>query len=266
MVLIVSDIPNINNKYKYNKNQLTIDKNSEGINPRKNEEKDTSCDYNELSYFDALEKDKRNYLDIFFYSFKLKLKTIQIFCFRDEFSHLSLSLSLYLFEILLDITINSLLFSDDVISQKYFNNGDLLFITTNILSISSNIISYFILLMLEKLINHNLVLDNIIKEIKDPNEYIIIYQKLIKCFKLKLSIFYFFLLFIGFLCTYYLFLFCSIFKKIQINLFENYIIGSLWSLTFTVAICLIVTITRKIALKCKIKKIFIWSKFFDDKF
>ena len=266
MKLAISDIPN-NNKYNNNnKIQSTIDKNSEGINNKKSEEKDTNCDYNELSYFEALEKDKRNYLDIFFYAFKLKLKTIQIFCFRDEFSHLSLSLSFYVFELLLDITINSLLFSDDVISQKYFNNGDLLFITTNILSISSNIISYFILWMTEKLINQNLVLDNITKEIKDPNEYIIIYEILIKCFKLKLSIFYFCLLFIGFLCTYYLFLFCAIFKKIQINLFENYIIGSLWSLAFTVAICLIVTITRKIALKCKIKKIFIWSKFFDDKF
>ena len=53
---------------------------------------------------------------------------------------------------------------------------------------------------------------------------------------------------------------------IQKNLFINYIIGSFWSLGFTIGICLIVTILRKIALKKKIKRLYLISKFFDDKF
>ena len=102
------------------------------ISPKKID-KEEKIDYNELSYKEALEKDRRNILQIFISLFNLKLQTIQIIFFPKEFSHLSLTLSLYLFDIILDITINSLLFSDDVISQKYFNNGDLLFFTTNVL-------------------------------------------------------------------------------------------------------------------------------------
>ena len=225
-----------------------------------------NINYNELSYIDAFEQDKRNFFQIFLSLFYLKLKTIQIIFYRKEFSHLSFTLSLYFFEILLDATINSLLFSDDVISQKYFNNGELLFITTNTLSISSNIISFFILLYTEKLINYYLVLEEITKEIKDQNNYYQIYIKLKCCFRIKILIFYFILFLIGIFCTYYLFIFCAIYKKIQKNLVINYIIGSLWSLGFTIFICLLVAITRRISVKNRIKRLYIISKFIDDKF
>ena len=230
------------------------------------EEKKEKIDYNELSYKEALEKDRRNILQIFISFLNLKLQTIQIFFYPKEFSHLSLTLSLYLFDIILDITINSLLFSDDVISQKYFNNGKLLFFTTNVLSISSNIISYFILYLTEKLINQNEVFDIITQEFKNENNYFRIFLKLKCCFRLKISIFYFILFFVGLFCTYYLFLFCAIYKKTQKDLFVNYIVGSLWSLGFTVFICLFITITRVLAIKKSIKKLFIISKFIDDKF
>ena len=234
------------------------------IPPKK--ENEDSIDYNELPFFEAFKKDKRNIIEIFLSYFCLKMKTIQIFFFRNEFTHFSLSFSFYVFEILLDITINSLLFTDDVISEKYFNNGELLLITENMLSISSNIISYFILLLTEKLINQNLVYDNITKEIKDSKNYYKIFAKLTCCLRLKLTIFYSILLFIGLFCTYYLFIFCAIFHKIQKNLFVNYILSSLWSLGFTVFICLFVTITRKISINKRNKKLYIISKFIDEKF
>ena len=235
------------------------------ISPKKID-KEEKIDYNELSYKEALEKDRRNILQIFISLFNLKLQTIQIIFFPKEFSHLSLTLSLYLFDIILDITINSLLFSDDVISQKYFNNGDLLFFTTNVLSISSNIISYFILYLTAKLINQNEVFDIITQQFKNENKYYRIFIKLKCCFRIKITIFYFVLFLIGLFCTYYLFLFCAIYKKTQEDLFVNYIVGTLWSLGFTVFICLFVAITRILAIKKRIKRLFIISKFIDDKF
>ena len=60
---------------------------------------------------------------------------------------------------------------------------------------------------------------------------------------------------ISLFCIYYLFIFCAIYKRVQKNLFINYIIGSLWSLAFTIGICLIVTIIRKIAIEKKIKRL-----------
>ena len=256
----ILDISNDNYKRYILSNRVIINTSS---TEKKNLEND---EYNELPYFEAFENDKRNAIKTFLSYFYLKLKTIQILFYKKEFTHMSLTLSFYFFEILLDLTINSLLFSDDVISQKYFNNGELLFITTNMLSISSNIISYIILLFTEKLINYNLILEEINKQIKCTKDYYKIYIKLICCFNLKISIFYFIILLLGIFCTYYLFIFCAIFKQIQKNLFINYIIGSLWSLGFTVFICLFVTITRKIAIKYKIKRLYIISKYIDDKF
>ena len=211
-----------------------------------------------------MEKDRRNIFQIFISLFTLKLQSIQIIFYPKEFTHLSLTLSLYLFDILLDLTINSLLFSDDIISQKYYNNGELLLFTTNLLSISSNIISFFILYFLEKLINQYEVLDVVTKEVKNSDNYLKVFNKLTRCFDLKIKIFYFILTIIAFSCTYYLFIFFSIYKKIQKDLFVNYIVGSLWSLGFTVFICLFITITRKISINKKIKRMFIISKFIDD--
>ena len=196
----------------------------------------------------------------------MKIKTIEILFFRDEYSYFSLTFSFYLFEILLDITINSLLFSDDVISQKYYNSGELLLITSNILSISSNIISYIILLFAEKLIDQNLIFEKINKEIKNKYKYYKIFLKISWFLKLKILIFYFFLFFIGLFCTYYLFIFCSIYKNIQKNLAINYIIGTLWSFCFSIFICIFVTITRKISIKKRIKKLYLISQFINDKF
>ena len=161
---IFENSSDINNKQK-NRIILSKESSSKTINSKK-EKNLEKIDYNELSYKEALEKDNRNVMQIFISLFQLKLQTIQIFFFQKEFTHLSLTLSLYLLDILLDLTINSLLFSDDVISQKYFNNGELLFFTSNILSISSNIISYFILYLTEKLINQYEVLEVISQEFK----------------------------------------------------------------------------------------------------
>jgi hypothetical protein len=204
--------------------------------------------YNELSFNKALEIDKRNIFQIFIYEFSIKMKIIQIFFKPKEFTHLSLTLALYLFDILLDLTINSLLFSDDIIHQKYFNKGDLLFITTNLLSISSNVISFCLLYFLEKLINQYEILDIITKEFKNKNNYFRIFIKISCCIEIKINCFFLILIIIGLFCTYYLFIFFAIYKKIQDDLFVNYIIGSLWSLGFTIFICLLVAITRKISI------------------
>ena len=223
-------------------------------------------DYFELSYSQALEKDNRSLIRTFISLFNVKLECIQILFFPKEFTHISLTMSLYLFDLLLDLTINAFLFSDDVISQKYFNNGELEFITTNTLSIISNIVTNFILFLIGKLINQYEIMNIITREIKDVNHYYKIYLKLISLFKLKIWIFFTTLFLMGFFCTYYLFIFCSIYKRIQKELFINYLVGSLWSLGFTIVICLMIAISRILAIKKRIKKLYIISTYIDQKF
>ena len=231
-----------------------------------NKVKNNPINYNELTYGQAVKKDERNLIQIFISLFNIKLEIIQILFFPKEFSHKSLTLSLYLFDLLLDLTINSLLFSDDVISQKYYDNGELKLLTSNILSITSNIISNFLLFLTEKLIDYYDILIDISKEIKNNNEFYKIFIKISCLIQFKIILFFIFVFIIGIFCTYYLFIFCAIYKKIQKNLFINYIIGSVWSLAFTVGICLIITIIRKIALSKKIKRLYLISRFIDEKF
>ena len=240
--------------------------NENTISPPKKKTNNNNINYNNLTYGEALKKDKRNIIKIFISLFKMKLEFIQLLIYPRDFSHKSLTFSLYFFDLLLDLTINSLLFSDDVISQKYYNNGQLQLITSNILSISSNIICKFILFIIGKLINYYDILENIKIEIKNQKHFYYIFIKILHLIELFIIIFYFLLFLIGLLCIYYLFIFCALYKKIQKNLFINYIIGTLWSLAFTVGICLIVTIIRKIAIKQKIKRLYLISKFIDDKF
>ena len=223
-------------------------------------------EYNELTYIQALRNDERNVFQMFISYFNIKLDIIQIIFFPKEFSHKSLTFSLYLFELLLDLTINSLLFSDDVISQKYYDNGELKLLTTNILSISSNIISNFILFLIEKLINYYDILNEITRDIKNTKDFYKIFIKISCIIEFKIKLFFIFVFLIGIFCTYYLFIFCAIYKKIQKNLFVNYIVGKVWSLSFTLGICLIITIIRKIALVNRYKRLYLISKYIDQKF
>ena len=232
----------------------------------KKQENIEKINYDELSFSQALQKDNRNFFNILISLFYLKLDIIQIVFFPKEFSHKSLTLSLYLFDILLDLTINALLFSDDIISQKYYNNGKLKIIILYILSLISNIICNFILNLTEMLINYYEILNTIIHEIKEPKQFYKIFIKISRIIKLKIIIFYSILLLIGLFCNYYLFIFCSIYKKIQKNLFINYIIGLIWPFCYTFSLCLLIAILRKISLKKRIKRLYIISRFIDEKF
>jgi len=231
----------------------------------KNTEDEDKIDYNELSYYEALQKDNRNILQIFFSLFNLKIQIIQLSLYSQEFSHKSLTLPLYLFDLLLDVTINALLFSDDIISQKYYNNGQLKMITSNLLSISSIIISNIILYFARILINNCEIFNMIVKEIKNQNDYYRIYIKISCILRLKIAVFFLLIILIEMTSMYYLFVFCAIYKKIQKNLFINYIIGSCWQLVYTIGICFLITILRKIGLNKKIKRLFIISRFIDEK-
>ena len=116
------------------------------------------------------------------------------------------------------------------------------------------------------LIDRYQVFDIITKEFKSEDNFLKIFN-ILKCyFEINVSIFFLILFLIGLFCTYYLFIFFSIYKNIQGDLFVNYIVGSLWSLGFTTFICLFVAITRRIAILKKIKRLFILSKYIDDTF
>ena len=236
------------------------------ITNNENDENKEQINYNDLSFFEAIKKDKRNFFNIYLSYFCYKVDIIRIIFFHEEFSHMALSLSCYLFDLLLDLAFNALLFSDTLISQKYFNDGNLLFISSLTVSLISNILSNLIIYFCEKLINYHEILEAITKEVKDKTIYYRLYLKHSKIFNAKFIIYYIYIYILGILSTIYLLIFCAIYRKTQPDLFFNYVTGVAESIGFTLGICLLIALLRYISLSQNIKRIYIISKFIDEKF
>ena len=130
---IYNTFKNILDKFYYNEieNQLTT--------------KDIDVDNCRLK--DTKRNDERGIIRFFFlYLFK-QIEIIRIFFFSDDFEILPISLSVFLFCVASDYFMNALLFSDDIISERYDNKGSLNSVTTYTLTILSNILGNIIFLI-----------------------------------------------------------------------------------------------------------------------
>ena len=143
---------------------------------------------------------------------------------------------------------------------------DLFFITSQILSISSNVISCFIIFITSYLVNYYPVLEAAAIETNNSKKFLKIFINIYWFINLKIFIFYVIVFISGLFCSYYLFIFCAIFRKIQKNLYMNYLMGTLWSLIYKVGFSLVIAILRKIAISGKFKRLYFISKYIDETF
>ena len=180
-----------NYSFKYNKENL---KNSEYniININKevevanNFEETEEKDYNSLPYIQALKLDKRNIFLIYLSFIKIKIDIISILFYPEEFTHKSLTLSIYTFEFLFSFFLNALLYTDDIVSEKYHNNGQLDIFTTIFLSLTSNIISSIIMYFIQKIVSYREYLSRMVNDLKEKDEYILTFTKLYLLAKIKI--------------------------------------------------------------------------------
>ena len=75
-------------------------------------------DLNVTPYTKALRVDKRSLCKKFLYTIANKIEIINIFYYKNTYVHLSMSISLYLFSFLLDVTLNCFLYTDDVVQKN----------------------------------------------------------------------------------------------------------------------------------------------------
>ena len=245
------------------KTKIDIDKNFESkiIVNDKNVEPN---EYNKVPYSQALRIDKRNIFIVFISLIKMKIEIITIILYPEEFTNRPLLLSIYLLDFLFNYFMNALLYSDDVVSQKYHNNGSLDFITSITLSVFSNIISSIIIWLIKKLTNYHEFLQSIIKEIKSEKYFLFLFKRVYTSLKFKIITYFIISFLISIGITYYLFIFCIIYKKSQISLFSNFVLGEVESFAKSFAITLIVCILRVVSLKLKIKQLYRTSVYLDD--
>ena len=214
----------------------------------------------------SLRLDDHNFIQIFISVLFNKIEIINIFYYKNEYVHLSLSISRYISSLLLDLTLNCLLYTDNEISEKYHNDGKLTLFTSICLSFFSNIISAIIMFIVMKLTEYARILEIIIKDISNQNNYYTNIIRFKKYVKLKLSIFFIIQFLLNFFMLYYLSIFCAIYNKTQTSIIINYLYGILESVLFSLGITIIISVIRFLSIKNKWKSIYKASKYFYENF
>ena len=225
----------------------------------KEQEEETTFESGELNvlpYEPALIYDKRNIFIIFYNELICQMDLINIFFFRNPLDLFQICLSSYLFSFCIDITFNSILFSDDVISQKYNNNGKMNQYSSLALSIISSIISSLISQIVNHLISYSLLIEKILKEKNFSCNFWKKMNKYIKAVKLRLFFYCIIQLMLTLFCLLFNSLFCNIYKGSQGNWIMDFILGIGLSLLYTLGISVFVSIIRFTSLKCKCKYLY----------
>ena len=220
-------------------------------------------DFNELPYTKAIKEDKRNIFKIFGSIIIQKIEIISFFCVKERLK--IILINEYILSLLFNFFFNSLLYSDEVVSKKYHNNGQLDFIVTIVLSLLSNIITSIVCFYANysKGINER---SELIMEIKVKKFYLKNLLTFFKYLKIKLIIFFIIEIIIIFTCFYYIVIFCIIYSKSQGSLLTNYLTSLLEGLITSIAISIIILVTRKIGLVCANQYLYNTSKFINNKF
>ena len=220
-------------------------------------------DIDSLPFKLAIEKDKRNFLQILK---SLILKRIELVdLIFGEHKIKALLFFYYIFSLLLDLFFNTLLYSDDVVSNKYHNNGQLDLIVSLSLSLISNIITSIICYYLNFFEGTEERLDDIM-EIKIDFFYLYGVQKFINIIKLKVFIFFIIEMFIISFCFDYILIFSIVYNNSQISLLLNYILSLLESLATSIIISIIIVILRKIGIIFLNNRAYNVSKFINERF
>ena len=254
---------------KFKKNKLIINKKNKNIINKNIETagnliKLEEQDYNVLPYSEALKLDNRNIFMIYMSLLKKKIDIISILFYPEDFTHKSLTLCIYALDFLLSFFTNALLYTDDVISEKYHNNGQLDLLTTLFLSLTSNIISFIIMFIIKKIVTYNEYLSRMVRDVYKTNEYILTFSKLYLVLKIKVFIFFFISFILSLFFTIYLLIFCQIYANSQGSLIINYLMSLIESSAYSVGVPLIICILRFLGLKQKLIYIYRTSVYLDD--
>ena len=123
-----------------------------------------------------------------------------------------------------------------------------------------------IVFVVEKLTVYEEILESIIKEVKIKDAYLLNMHRLLKYVKIRIGLFYIIQTIMNFSETYYLIIFCTIYRNSQSNVMVNYIVGLLESLAISFGISFINAFLRLLSLRKKSNNLYNVSKFIADKF
>jgi hypothetical protein len=221
-------------------------------------------DYNDMPYNKAIIYDKRDFLTTFTSVLLEKIELINIF--NNNKTHIKeLILCQYLLSLILDFYFNAIFYSDDIISHKFHNKGKLNFIVSLLLSLSSIIITSLLLRFTSYIKGLEEKIE-LMMEIKVEYKVLKILSKFILYIKIKTSILSLFQIVIILYCYIYIMIFLIIYSRCQMSLLKNYFMSFIDNIVISIAISIIIVITRKIGINFNNKNIYNTSKYIHNHF
>ena len=213
---------------------------------------------NTLKYEEALEYDKRTYLQ--YYISLLRTKHLLIFTFitNNDYNSKNIKISLFFFFFALEYTVNSLFYRDPKIHQLYKDNGKYKFIYQIPQICYSTIISAIITIFIKFMS----LSENCIISLKH-SENLGNYSKIRKYLFIKFLLFFILILLLLLSFWYYLGCFCAVFRNSQIFLIKDTLYSFLLSLLYPFGLQLFPGIFRIPSLRVQNKRrkcIYVLSK------
>ena len=266
------DNDDIKNKDKKDKKTKTVGfKDDKGIHPKekdeKKEKKDTDSDtksqktqiydyendeLNELPLKRALKYDKRSFCKYYWNILMFSHIILNVFFRHNDYNLFAVKLGLLFMTFPINLTFNIFFYTSKQIKVNYANALDDIsgFWKSISNSIYSSLLSSTLLIMLKFIcLTHNSV--RVLRKFKDIDAARDKSVCILRCIKVRVTIYY--ILSLAFLSIfgYYILCFCAIFENTQIQLIKSTFTSWLISLIYPLIICLVTSIFRSLAFKFK---------------
>ena len=208
----------------------------------------TDNEINSLKYKEALNIDKRTYIQ--YYVSLLRTKHLLIFSFytNNDYNPRIIKINLFLFSFALLYTVNSLFFQDSTMHKIYEDYGKYNFIFQLPQILYSTIISFIIIFIVKNLS----LIEKKMSEIKNSKDINI--NSLQKTIKIKFIVFFILIFLFLVIFWYYLSCFGAVYRNTQIHLLKDTIISFILSLIYPFGINLLPGLFRIPSLKLRNNK------------
>ena len=223
-------------------------------------------DLEDIDFEKAIIYDKRNFFKMYF-AFLVDSQTIlQTFCTDNYLNLFIIKLSFFIYTLQISFFLNTLFYTDEYISNAYYNNGVLDFISGLPKSIYSSIVTMITTKLLRKLSNNKDELKKLIREKRNNKNYRSLIKSKLKILKHKLIGYFIIVFILGLFFSYYVTSFCAVYRYSQkylfFGFFESFVLDSLISIITS----MILTLLRYCSIKKKIKCIYKFYNIIDKLF
>ena len=216
---------------------------------------------NGLDYEDMITKDKRSFSRMLWTNFVYSKIILGTFFTENNFNLFVIKLSFFVYTFQISLFLNSFFYSDEYISDAYYNNGVLNFISGLPKSIYSVIVSFIITSLLKLLSNSENKLNKVTKEYNKEKKYEEIINDNLKILRNKLIAYYILVFLFGLIFLYYVASFCAVYRYSQKYWFLGFLESYAINFIIAIIVCFFVTLFRYKSIQKKSKCFFIFSKY-----